>query len=454
MKALIKNFLAGSFGKFATIFHRIFSVSLLLRSFTAEQYGIWVLLSSLPSWLSLANMGFGTVTGNAVTMAVARDDWITARKHYSNAIILVTTVVGSGLALVSLILTFCPANFFSSYRISENEVKWTLFFLSANVLVSFYCEIFGGRLRAAGKAYVVMSVNGFRPILEVAAIFLALTFLPSFALMAAGSFLVALLHIGVLFVLGSRALPALGFNFSLLNSTTIREIWQKGFAFTAFPLGNALLFQGNILVVQWLLGPAFVALFSTARTLVRSVNQCMELLNQVVWPELTILLGSGQFSRAARLHRLSVSVSLLSALAVVGLLILWGRTLFAHWTDSILTLSPSLLLVFLIPIPFNALWFTSSVVHAACNEHEGLAKLYLAACLCSVVLGIVGILFFGIYGAALSSVVADIWLIHYVFCKSMRITHDNPRYFFRNLLADAKGVYAVLRNAVFKYFVR
>jgi hypothetical protein len=89
------------------------------------------------------------------------------------------------------------------------------------------------------------------------------------------------------------------------------------------------------------------------------------------------------------------------------------------------------MIVFLLPIPFNALWFTSSVVHMATNQHAGLARRYLGAALLSAISCYFLARFAGLEGAALSSLVMDLLLIPYVLKHSLYLTGDSWHEFIR-----------------------
>jgi O-antigen/teichoic acid export membrane protein len=236
-----------------------------------------------------------------------------------------------------------------------------------------------------------------------------------------------------------RAMPELSFSSSEFKRDRIKHLLKKGVAFQAFPLGNAVIFQGTLVIVQSILGPVAVASFSTARTLCRSVNQSMELVNQAVRPELSRLLGAGDYMRAARLHRIALIASVLIALFSFTILATFGQTLYGWWTGGAVDMPRMLLLLFLLPIPFNALWFTSSVVHVACNHHEGLAIRYLVgtigtATFCAILAHI-----FGIEGAAVSSLATDLVLIPFVLRRSLLLLGESWSGFALGLRQELKA---------------
>jgi O-antigen/teichoic acid export membrane protein len=424
--AIFRNMLAGGFGKGSIVLFRLLQVPLLLSALGVEEYGRWLVLASIPSWLALANLGFGSVAATEMSMAVAAGDLPRARGVYSTALALITGIGLSGSCITFLVSPLVPWEKFLSVPIARHsELVMAVNCLSLAVFISFFADTFYGRFQAARKAHQAVWLISGRPWIEFFAMVAVLQFSPRLDLLAAAMLCSSIIFLLLYQWLSRRSMPELTFASSDVQSGRFRLLFKKGIAFQAFPLGNALLFQGSLLIVQYFLGPVAVTLFATARTLCRSVNQSMELVNQAIWPELSRLLGVGDLIRAARLHRIAVLVSVVVALFSFAALAVFGQTLYRWWTDSAIDMPLHVLLLFLLPIPFNALWFTSSVVHAACNQHEGLAIRYMiatgfASATCAVLSYTQGI-----EGAAIASLVSDLVLIPYVVKRSLALTGDS-----------------------------
>jgi len=416
---------------------RIIQVPLLISFLGIDEFGRWLVLSSLPTWLALANLGFGSVASNEMSMAVGKGDVLRAKEAYSTTIALLTTITGLGLPLIAIITPFIPWDDILKTTANRHiELSWAAGWLGASVLISFYGETFGGRIRAARKAHITMMLGAIRPWLDIAVLGTCLVFTTRFDVMAFALFTTTVISLVATWFISFRVLPVVFFSFDAVRSRNFGSLFKKGLAFQAFPFGNALLFQGNLMIVQLILGPASVALFGTARTLVRTVNQAMELVNQVIWPELSFLIGSSDLIKAARLHRLAVLLSVGLAVSACCVLLIGGPTIFRLWTHNELTLPTNLLFLFLLPIPFNALWFTSSVVLAASNQHEGLAGRYTIGSCLSVLLCWILTSHFGIGGAAISTILLDMILVPYVLKRSLEIVCETRKTFFTNIIPD------------------
>lgn len=439
--SLILNTSAGIWNRFSGAIIRLVQVPLLLTALGVDDYGRWLVLSTLPSWLMLASFGFGSVAANDMTMLVASGDIKAANKIFSTTMTLVAGIGIVGSGLIACISPFIPLEAFLHFPAERhNEIVMAVIFMSMAVFLSFFTEVLLGQYRAAKKAHLSTFIMSLNPWLDLAGILIALQYSLRFDHLAMGMLVSKIVFHLVYHFFSWRAMPQIYFSFSLIEKSSFRYLFKKGAAFQAFPLGNALLFQGNLLVVQSMLGPAAVAIFGTARTLVRMVNQIMEIINQAVWPELSHLFGLGDLEKAARLHRGAVGISILLSVLGVIFLSVAGHALYSFWVGKSIELPHHLLLMFLLPIPFNSLWFTSCVVHMASNQYEGLAGRYLiAATLAAIACGILSH-FQGIEGAALSTLIVDLLLIPFVLKRSLEIVNDTWSNFISGMLAQGKNL--------------
>ena len=448
-KLLIRNSLASGFGKLSTVLFRFVQVPLLLSALGAEDYGRWLVLYSFPSWIALTNLGFGSVAANEISMAVAAGDDEKARSIFSTVLALISRIVLAGSVVAAIFTPFIPWEvILKTSAAQHNRLSIAVILFVVLTLISFFGDAYAARLRAARKMHLWVLIAAVPPWLELLCLLIILQFSTRFDYMAIAVLGVEIIYVLALMWFSKQAFPTLVFSRSGINKAYYRLLFKKGLSFQAFPLGNALLFQGNLLIIQTLLGPTAVAMFSTVRTLVRSINQMLEMVNQVMWPELSILFGAGELHRVARLHRLGVALSVTIACLSVLFLALFGHTLYNLWTENTILLSQHLLLLFLLPMPFYALWFTSSVVHMASNQHEKLAIRYLTAVGLSVIACASLSYFFGIEGAAVSTLIGDIVLIPYVFKTSLKLTGDTWNKFVIGLKGEGLSLMRITRKAV------
>ncbi len=404
---------------------RLLRLPLLLTVLGVEDFGRWLVLTSLSSWLSIPNTGTASFAAGSMAMSAGAGDLHAARRTYSDLVFFHSILFAILSCFAWLTSSLIPLHLWLGIPAGRAlECVRALQLMSLGVLVAGMSETFGARLKASGRSHILAFWLGGVAWLELLLLMAVLRYTERFDIMAATLPICSFILMVGLYVSSRRSLRQVRFDRSCVTWEGQFRLFRKGLYYQAFPLGNAILLQGQVLVVQWLLGPASVAVFSTARTLVRVISQGLEIVNHSVWPEMSLLFGSRNMGRIAVLHRSSVMFSLGLSIVSVSLFFVSGPSLYALASGNTLMADRPLLSCFLVAVPLNALWYTSSMVQLACNRHEGIAKRYLASTLIALAAAILLTRSMGIFGAALATAVSDLLMIPYVLRRSIRITED------------------------------
>jgi len=446
-QGLLRNLTSQLFTRlFSNIGVRLLQVPILLRALGGDDYGRWLLLSTVPAWLALSNLGFGTVAGNGMLMSVASGDLKRASTCYAaawKAALLATAVLLTPVLAGTLLM---PVEHWVGIGSDRAwEVRTGLCYLCLSVLLSLFTEVLSLRLRAGRRSDAAAYLNGLQLWVELLLVGWVAWVGAGFDRLGLANLASTVVGILLTFVAGRGLLPGLRFDRRAAGRRDVFGLLRQGLQYQSLPMGHALILQGQLMAVHAALGSAAVAVFGTTRTLVRLASQSTELVNHSVWPEMSRLFGRGETERAARLHRLSVIASLATALVASLVLGVAGRPLYAWWTDGILDVDGSLLLCLLASVPFNALWYTSSMVHLSCNRYGGLAWRYLAAAALSLAACRVMASAFGLPGAALSTLVCDALMIPFVLSVSLRLTGDKASDMAGRMRADLASLYLFRR---------
>ena len=82
----------------ATILLQFVTTPMLIAIWGASQYGIWVIVSALPAYLVLLDLGFSQTAANDMSMKMGHDDPIGARRTYESLVSLFLFVVMPALS--------------------------------------------------------------------------------------------------------------------------------------------------------------------------------------------------------------------------------------------------------------------------------------------------------------------------------------------------------------------
>lgn len=424
-KRLALGFLSGWVSKLAGTLIQLIQVPVFLRFWSVPLYGEWMIVTSIPAYLSFSNIGFGNVAGNEMTMLVAADDRDGALRVFQSCWWLISIVCGATILVLSGALYLLPvAKYLKLSSMTETDTKWIIFYLGVSVLLGQLEQLLQSAYRCIGR-YPYGSF--IKSVMSLVAFFCMI--IP--VVLGGGARVTALVFAAanvagtiLLCVLVRRDIPWIEYGFSHASFAEIRKLSGPAFAFMGFPIGNALNLQGTLMAVGYALGPTDVVVFGTARTVSRVALQMVQMVNQTFWPEMSIAFGQKNAALTRTLHRRACQMALiLAAVVVVGMMTV-GPWFLSHWTGGHVPPSRGLLSLLLLVVVFYSLWSTSSTLMTAINQHERLAAVYTFATGITCGICYLAARRWGLYGAAASLLVSEAVMNLYVLPASLKIADD------------------------------
>jgi O-antigen/teichoic acid export membrane protein len=411
------------------------TVPCLLHAWGAAKYGDWLILSAIPGYLSLSDLGFGDASGSDMTMRVAARDRKGAIETFQSSLALLSLVsLFIGLLAAAAVWHVPWHRWVRLATLSDFQASAVVLVFGAYLLVSQQCGILESGFRCDGN-FATGNVFGTLLRLVETGVGTAVGILTGSLFWAAAAYLfsrtVGTIAYGLLL---HRKSPWLPIGFSDARLARIKELAAPAFGFVALPLANAISIQGFTLLIASVLGSVAVTRFSTLRTLTRVNFQLMTVIAWAMWPELSRAFGEGNVSLARTLHRHAYQVGL--ALSVVTGSALWylGPTLYHLWIRDAVAFDANCFHVLLFVTFVNSLWFTSSVVPMSTNAHHRITLAFVALSLLSLVLGRVLLLQWGLTGAAAGLLLTDVSMTYLVLRTSLRQLEEKFGDFSRALL--------------------
>jgi O-antigen/teichoic acid export membrane protein len=391
---------AGAFGQLVSVVIQLASLPLFLRYWDMSTYGQWLMLSAIPAYVSMADVGMVTTAGNRMTMDVARGDIAAANRVFQSAALFlalvcagITVVGGMGLWIAS--------------SAQMNVHADALACLMVTVLLTLFSGLIETLYRATGRyALGAMAANLLR-LAEWAGAMLGLVYSQSFIGVALGGLLARLLGTGIYFVCSLQAHPSLVWGLSAANTQEVKSMYRPAMAFMAFPMANALTFQGMTLLIGFVAGPTMVSVFNAYRTVSRTAVQLTGIFGHALWAEFARLFGAGDASGLRGLYSTSLRTGALLA-AGLSLLLHWlGPWLMQIWTHGKITVAPITFGLLLAYAAVAGLWHVPRVMLMAVNQHMVLAAWSLGVAISQMLLAYALTHAWGISGAALSVLLCE-----------------------------------------------
>jgi len=438
---LIRGLGATALGLVVTAIVQIVSVPVFLHFWGVKLYGEWLIISAIPTYLALSDVGFGSVAANDMTIRVAAGDRDGALETYQStrALISVTSVL-AGIALLSVIWLLPVARWLNLSSMAIYESRTALSLLSVYALVILHAGLFMSGFRCDGNYAFSILVDSLIRITEFVAAMFAVA-LSARPIAVAGVLLVArILGTIVKGWLMLRKSPWLREGFGRVRIAAVRRLALPALSYMAFPAGNALSLQGMVVVIGFVLGPVAVATFSAMRTLTRFAFQIADIIRLGVWPELSAAYGAQNWNLARKLHRTACQASLLLSILAVVFLFLAGGRIMTVWSHGRIVMDVSAFHWLLFVIIANSFWNTSSVATMASNNHQRIAAAYFAATAAATVVAYLLLPRFALSGAAMALLIVDITVGWFVVKSSLTELDEGLRQFLKALLRVPDGL--------------
>jgi len=434
-RRLVLGFLSNWISKLAGTLIQLVQVPVFLHFWSMPLYGEWMIVNSIPTYLSFSNFGFGSVAGNEMTMMVAREDRQGALRVFQSCWWLIAIICTGMIIVLSGSLYYIPAaRLLKLTHISESDTKWIIFYLGVAVLLGQLEQLLQSAYRCIGRYPFGSFLKSMLSLGAFAAMIVSVTLgsgVRTAALVYAAANLVGTV---VQSIMVRRDIPWIEFGWRHASFVEIRRLAPMAFAFLGFPAGNALNLQGTLLAVGYALGPVAVVVFGTARTVSRVALQMVSMVNGTFEPELSIAFGARNYDLTRRLQRRACQFALIIALAVVIAMMAAGPWFLTHWTGGHVPPSRGLLSILLIVVILYSLWSTSSTLLTATNQHQRLATYFIFGTSATCVLCFFMAKAYGLYGAATSLLLSEIVMNVYVLPASLRIAHDTFPAFIASML--------------------
>jgi O-antigen/teichoic acid export membrane protein len=401
MSKLRKRVLAGvaanASGQVVTTVTQLLSLPLFLYAWSIEQYGEWLLLSAIPGYFSLADVGMGAVAMNKMTMLSAQERRSESNEVFQTAFVLIVTVTGV-LFLLALAMIWTldmgPVTTFDS--------RSTLSLLILVALLNIFSGLFDAVFRASGQfATGTYFINAGR-LVEWGGGIWALMTVGSMLSVAAGFLVARTLVTIVLIGYARRRFPEFAWGTRSASRKEFRELLAPAISFLAFPLGNAITIQGMTILVGSVFGPAALAVFNTYRTISRLPVQLLAMFSRSLWPEISRGFGNKDYAVLRRMYRHGTVVASASCGLACVILYLAGGLLVHWWSGGKVPYDDSVFVLFLLAAFGSCAWQVGQVVLTATNCHRALSTMYLGAAVASVMLAAMLPSTLGLHGSAIS----------------------------------------------------
>jgi O-antigen/teichoic acid export membrane protein len=433
---VIKGFGANAYGQLVNVFVQLCGVPILLHFWGGRCFGEWLILSAVPIYLSMADLGFAQSAGNHMTQQVARGDMQGALAQFQSITTLVLLCSICGICIVTALLaTTSFVELLPLQFLSNQDASWVIGLLAAEVCAGLNDGTLHAGFRAGGGYALHITIDNSTRLAQHALLW---------ATAAAGGGPVA----GACALLGVRLVEIpltalllvhkyrwITIGVSHARMGDLHRLFRPAIANLALPLAQSLNIQGMRLVVGSVLGPIAVVIFTTLRTITRLILQAAAVIGHTVEPEMATAYGRGDTDRLFRLYVRTAQLGTILAMALAAFLFWTGDRILAIWTSNNVTMDRSLFGWLVCGAVVSTFWNSGLITLKAANRHLRSTICFiitagLAVGLTGTILAITGRL----ADAGLVLLLMDLSTAAYVVPAACRLSHSGWQLLAKQIL--------------------
>lgn len=392
-RRLIKGIGANFYGQLVSALMQIAGVPILLATWGAHEFGEWIILFSIPAYLSATDLGFSLSAANDMTQQIAAGNDDEAGRVFQSLIALICFTSTVALIIATALLITLPLqDWFHFSTISATTTRLILWLFLIEALVKLWEGINHAGYRASGDYAFHVAANYTTLLFQSIAIWVS-AMVGGGPLLAASVFVVVrMVATFTIAVVLARRHKWIHFGFVSASVAEIKRLSRPAIANASIPLGQALNIQGLILVVGAALGPVAVVTFSTLRTLTRIALQMVLVVSNAAEPELAAAYGSGQHELLGSLYATVLRLALWLALMASIILLLVGDALVRLWTHDQVKINWGLFVCLLFSAVASVLWYGALGALKASNTHVRISIFFCLSSLAAVVITAVALI--------------------------------------------------------------
>lgn len=330
LRRIGKLFAAQNAGQLVTILTQLLLPPAFLHAYGVSLYGQWLALSAAVAYLTTFNYGLQTYTNMQMTIHYNRGELQETREVQSAGLrILLAAFVLFGAALS--VIFFIPLRSLLHLTIPEREAQWTLYILGCQVISGMVFGFFNGSYMVIGVPHRGANFSNLNNlIVMLLQVGLAIRH-SSFPLIAGAQLALTLLGSMFLIFDFSRLAPDIRPTLRYWKPGSLKQMLKPSAQYALLYSSNVLAYQLPTLLMQRLLGPATVVVYSVTRTVYSMSRRLLYLVTNSIGPEITITFGQRDWKKLHKLYEFSERIILLmtppitfgSMLATPLLLQLW-----------------------------------------------------------------------------------------------------------------------------------
>lgn len=318
-----KNIIYSFLLKFLSIGLSFILLPLTVHYLTEVEYGIWITLFTVMTWVNFLDMGLGLGLRNKLTEAVSKNNLNEIRLYLSTGIF---SMIGMGIIL--LVVFFIGIHLvnmqsiFNTKEISEQDLYISTLFTGIFVIVAFVLSVINQIYYAYQKAAVTGAIQIVHNLIMLGIVYY-LTLQPThklFYFVLSFGIAILLSRLGFIinfFYKNRKIFP----NLKYVKLTFLKSICNLGIKFFIIQLTCIVIFSSSNILITQCLGPEYVRSYDVVFKIFSIITMAHGLILSPLWNAYTDAYIKKDFLWMKKI--LKKMMYIMIPIIIISLLLIW-----------------------------------------------------------------------------------------------------------------------------------
>lgn len=400
-------------------------VPILLRLLGQAEYGVYQLIASVISYLSLLNFGFG----GSYLRFYSQCKGDKKKEDNLNGSYFIVFCVFAIIAFIAGIVLTVNTKFILGSKLTADELdlaKKLMFIMTINMAISFPISVFSS-IVTSRECFIFQKIVELlksicNPVLVIFVLLLGYGSIGLILVSTVLTLIAAAINIWyVIFRINA------GFDFQNFNMKLMKEVS----AFSFFIFLNSIIDQINWNVDKFLLGrfvgSISIALYSVGAQINNIYIQITDMLATVVAPRVNII-AVNEKNPLPKLSALWIKVGRMQAMMVLAIIsgfAIFGKQFIILWAGQEYSSAYYIALLLILPVSIPLCQTLGVDIQRALNKHQYRSIVYAAVAIANLLISIPLVKKYGAIGAALGTAIAlligNVLIMNIIYKKIIRL---------------------------------
>lgn len=297
-KVLKQNIFAQAYSQVVTLAVQIITIPFLIYFWGVELFGVWLILTAIPTYLALSDFGFTFIAKNDMSIHVSAGDKKQALVTFQSIFILLIIICFTLAILLYLLVSLIPFDkLLNIGPVSIESARYVLLIQFFSVLIYQFFLLSCAGLRCEGMPVLESFLAATGRLLEAISIILIAGLGGGLVEASLGILVIRIIFLVIGIIIIKTKIPWLIYGFTVAKIDRIKELAGPSLSYMLVPMTNALMIQSPVVILGAFSTPATVALFSVSRTVARLGMSGANMLSYAFTPEYSYAWGAKNIPR-------------------------------------------------------------------------------------------------------------------------------------------------------------